>query len=84
MITFGGRDSEQVFAIRYHGRRFARYTPLSCYSNKPGGHRPLTWTPHFADAEKFSSREAAEHFAQRLNPGYEVFQHVVPDRPLYA
>jgi len=59
-----------MFAIRFHRRRWLKIQAASAERHQTSGWRPIAWTEDFTEAEKFASQEVAESFAGAYIPGF--------------
>lgn len=53
-----------LFAIRFHARRWLKTVPYKLGRERAHGWRPVVWTDDFTEAEKFETHGAALAFAQ--------------------
>jgi len=57
-----------LFAIRFHRKRWLKTQAASAEKHYTSGWRSIVWTEDFAEAEKFASHPAAESFAETYIP----------------
>ncbi len=53
-----------LFAIRFHRKRWLKLAKSSETALRERGWRPIVWVEDFAEAEKFATHRAAETFAR--------------------
>ena len=59
-------------AIRLYGKRWLKLAKPHTGPSEPIGWRSMVWCPDKTDAEKWSTHEAAEHFASGLKGRFEI------------
>lgn len=59
-----------LFAIRFHRKRWLKTFPHKSGRERTHGWRSIVWTEDFAEAEKFGSQRDAEGFATLHLPGF--------------
>ncbi|MBZ9706083.1 hypothetical protein LB543_05035 [Mesorhizobium sp. ESP7-2] len=62
MITF---SPLAAYGIRFHGKMWLKMSKLARIGAEAYGWRPYSWTSKPEDAEKWCSKTAATHFAER-------------------
>lgn len=64
--------ADAAFAIRVYGKRWVQMTRRPDQDDENNGWRAVTWTDDVTDAEKWSTRAAAQSFADTLPGRVEV------------
>lgn len=69
--------ADAAFAIRVYGKRWVQMTRRPDQDDENNGRRAVTWTDDVTNAEKWSTRAAAQQFADTLHGRVEV-QEIQP------